>query len=78
VENDLGQFAKIESLQLEKITAPTLVVVGSADIDVPTEHSEYAASVYTFGDAPYFGAPGHGTATSAVATPDGKGYWNPP
>jgi hypothetical protein len=31
-------------------------------------------SVYTFGDAPYFGAPGHGTVSSAVATPDGKGY----
>jgi len=32
-------------------------------------------NVYTFGDAAYFGAPGHGTATSAVATPDGLGYW---
>jgi hypothetical protein len=32
-------------------------------------------NVYTFGNATYFGAPGHGTVTSAVATPDGKGYW---
>ena len=32
-------------------------------------------NVYAFGDANYFGAPGHGTVTSAVATPDGKGYW---
>ena len=32
-------------------------------------------NVYTFGDAAYFGAPGHGTVTSAVATPDGLGYW---
>ena len=32
-------------------------------------------NVYTFGDAAYFGAPGHGTVTSAVATPDGMGYW---
>ena len=32
-------------------------------------------NVYAFGDAHYFGAPGHGTVTSAVATPDGKGYW---
>ena len=32
-------------------------------------------NVYTFGDAQYFGAPGHGTVTSAVATPDGLGYW---
>ncbi len=41
--------------------------------------------VFSFGDSsegrhfrrmpPYFGAPGHGTVTSAVATPDGKGYW---
>ena len=29
--------------------------------------------VYAFGDAPYFGAPGHGTVTSAVATPDWEG-----
>jgi hypothetical protein len=32
-------------------------------------------NVYTFGDAQYFGAPGHGTVTSAVASPDGLGYW---
>ena len=32
-------------------------------------------NIYTFGDAAYFGAPGHGTVTSAVATPDGLGYW---
>jgi hypothetical protein len=32
-------------------------------------------NIYTFGDAPYFGAPGRGTVTSAVSTPDGKGYW---
>jgi pimeloyl-ACP methyl ester carboxylesterase len=44
VENDLVQFAAIESLQLDRITSPTLVIVGSADIDVPTEHSEYAAA----------------------------------
>lgn len=44
IENDLVQFAKIDSLELERITAPTLVVVGSADIDVPPEHSNYAAA----------------------------------
>ena len=32
-------------------------------------------NVYGFGDAPYLGAPGQGTVTSGVATPDGKGYW---
>jgi len=33
--------------------------------------------VYTFGDAPYFGAPGPQNVhvTSAVRTPDGNGYW---
>ena len=35
-------------------------------------------NVYTFGDAAYFGAPGHGTVTSAVATPDGLGLLDPP
>ncbi len=44
VENDLRQFAKIESLRLERIVAPTLVVVGGADTDVPTEHSDFAAN----------------------------------
>ena len=32
-------------------------------------------NVYGFGDAPYLGAPGHGTVTSAVPSPDGNGYW---
>ena len=31
--------------------------------------------VYAFGDAAYYGAPGHGIVTSAVRTPDGRGYW---
>ena len=31
-------------------------------------------NIYAFGDAPYLGAPGHGTVTSAVATPSGNGY----
>jgi hypothetical protein len=32
--------------------------------------------VYTFGDAPYYGAPGPiGAVSSAVRTPDGNGYW---
>ena len=32
--------------------------------------------VYSFGDAPFYGAPGPvGTVTSSVRTPDGKGYW---
>ena len=33
--------------------------------------------VYTFGDAPYYGAPGPQSVavTSAVRTPNGGGYW---
>jgi len=42
-DNDLAQFAAITSLELERITAPTLVVQGTADADLPPEHSEFAA-----------------------------------
>jgi pimeloyl-ACP methyl ester carboxylesterase len=41
--NDLDRFAAITSLDLEQITAPTLVVQGSADSDVPPAHSTVAA-----------------------------------
>jgi pimeloyl-ACP methyl ester carboxylesterase len=43
VENDWVQFGGIDSLELERIGTPTLVINGSADIDVPPVHSEYAA-----------------------------------
>ena len=43
VENDWLQFGGIDSLELERIGTPTLVINGSADIDVPPVHSEYAA-----------------------------------
>ena len=41
--NDLGRFAAITSLELEKITAPTLVVQGTADSDLPPADSTFAA-----------------------------------
>lgn len=41
--NDLDRFAEITTLELEKITTPTLVVHGSADADVPLEHGTFAA-----------------------------------
>lgn len=41
--NDLDRFAAITSLELERITAPTLVVQGSADSDLPPAHSDFAA-----------------------------------
>jgi pimeloyl-ACP methyl ester carboxylesterase len=44
IDNDLARFAEIGSLELGKITAPTLVIVGSADTDVPPGHSDHAAA----------------------------------
>lgn len=41
--NDLAQFAQIESLPLDRITAPTLIMHGTHDSDVGFEHSEFAA-----------------------------------
>jgi len=42
--NDLAQFAAIESLRLESIAVPTMIIQGSADSDVLPEHSDFAAS----------------------------------
>lgn len=41
--NDLEQFAAITSLELQRISAPTLVVQGTADSDLPPAHSTFAA-----------------------------------
>ncbi len=43
-ENDWKQFAAIDSLELERISVPTLVVVGDADADVDPVQSSFAAS----------------------------------
>ena len=43
-ENDLAQFAAIDSLELGRIMAPTLVIQGTADTDVTPDHSSFAAS----------------------------------
>jgi pimeloyl-ACP methyl ester carboxylesterase len=42
--NDIDRFAEITSLELERIAAPTLVVQGTADADLPPEHSYPAAA----------------------------------
>lgn len=42
--DDLARFAEIESLELERIGVPTLIVGGDADSDVPPAHSDYAAT----------------------------------
>ena len=44
VENDWTCFGEIESLGLENIKARTLVIHGTADSDVPAEHSNHAAA----------------------------------
>jgi pimeloyl-ACP methyl ester carboxylesterase len=44
VDNDWERFAQIDSLELERVAAPTLVIHGSADTDVPPEHGEHAAA----------------------------------
>ena len=43
-DNDVREFAAITSLELDRIAAPTLVVHGTADSDVPYEHGTFAAS----------------------------------
>lgn len=45
VNNDWEQFGSIDSLNLEMIKVPTLVIWGDADADVPPYHSEYAAKM---------------------------------
>ena len=43
IKNDRARFTEITSLELERIAAPALIVVGDADVDVPPAHSEFAA-----------------------------------
>jgi len=45
LDNDMARFAAIDSLELERVKAPTFLIHGSADTDVPPAHSEFAASV---------------------------------
>jgi pimeloyl-ACP methyl ester carboxylesterase len=44
IENDWARFGEIASLELEKVSARTLVVSGTADCDVPPQHSDHAAA----------------------------------
>ncbi|HEY4277236.1 MAG TPA: alpha/beta hydrolase [Conexibacter sp.] len=43
-DNDIAQFEAIDTLELERITAPTMIVQGNADSDVPLAQSEHAAA----------------------------------
>jgi pimeloyl-ACP methyl ester carboxylesterase len=42
-DNDLAQFARIESLGLDQIAVPTLIIQGSADADLPPVDSTFVA-----------------------------------
>ena len=42
--NDDEQYEPIDSLQLDRIACPCLVVVGTADTELPPEHSAFAAA----------------------------------
>jgi pimeloyl-ACP methyl ester carboxylesterase len=42
-DNDLAQFAAIDDLELERVEAPTLIIQGTADTDVPPDYSAHAA-----------------------------------
>ena len=44
IENDWEQFGAIESLELDRIIHPALVIHGSADSDVPPAHTDHAAA----------------------------------
>jgi pimeloyl-ACP methyl ester carboxylesterase len=43
-DNDMKLLYEIDSLELERIATPTLIVHGSADTDVTPDHGEYAAA----------------------------------
>jgi pimeloyl-ACP methyl ester carboxylesterase len=42
LENDLKQLERLDDLQLERITTPTLIIHGIHDADVPFAHAEFA------------------------------------
>lgn len=44
LDNDMARFGEIEDLELGRIAAPTLVIHGTADVDVPPAHGEHAAT----------------------------------
>lgn len=44
IDNDTARFAEIESLGLGLVAAPTLLVHGTADVDVPPDHTDHAAA----------------------------------
>lgn len=44
LENDMAKFGEIEDLELQKIAAPSLIIHGTADVDVTPDHGDHAAA----------------------------------
>ena len=66
VDNDMSTFAAIDSLQLDAIRVPVLLVQGDADSDVPPAYSDFAADQLP--DATMVTVP-EGTHLAAWASP---------
>ncbi len=69
VQNDWEQFGRIDSLELERIAVPTLVVWADADIDIPPAHSEFAVGKIPGADRLVLD---HGTHLALFAHPDAR------
>lgn len=44
MENDVAQLEKVRDLPLGRIKAPTLIIHGTSDADVPPDHASFAAA----------------------------------
>jgi pimeloyl-ACP methyl ester carboxylesterase len=43
LENDMARFGEIVDLELNRVSAPALIIHGTADVDVTPDHGEHAA-----------------------------------
>lgn len=70
-DNDMAQFATLDPLELDRITAPTLVVQGTADTDVTPDHSDHAveqiagAELLSIPDGSHFALFAHADSAAA-------------
>ena len=69
LENDMARFSEIENLELEKVSAPSLIIHGTADVDVTPDHGDHAAA--TIPGADFIGMEG-GTHLSLFVHPEAK------
>lgn len=50
LENDMARFGEIDDLELDKISAPSLIIHGTADVDVTPDHGDHAAATIPAAD----------------------------